>query len=386
MFKKPNIFKYSIDCKISTDYAIEDIKLFQEDKLIIIADNCLSIFDISEKRILLQKYIKDIVKERNKYLNDFLFNINQIMNNANYNINNYMDQIRIYENLIFVIKSHKIAIFEFIQENNNNYYLNNIGEILCNPIDILFHNNQIIIEEKNNLDFYTFINNKELQLRLKVKINNYKAFIPSNGKNVFIFEFQKNDVFFYKLCKNDKFGEKYHIKGFIFYNIDSDFETNNIEDLSYIEIKNKYLYMVTKNKKSKNIEDKIYIYSIGKKNVCEKIKSIDLKLINCFKFYNVTIDENGYGYGHNNKGKIYKMDFKYKKYDLIPFMGCPMQLEKIDKKIIFELGKDLKNKKIAIVEDKKLNFYSLKFNTKYIKHYCIFLFYSGISLFLHISI
>ena len=80
------------------------------------------------------------------------------------------------------------------------------------------------------------------------------------------------------------------------------------------------------------------------------------------------------------------MDFEYKKYDLIPFMGCPMQLEKIDKKIIFELGKDLKNKKIAIVEDKKLNFYSLKFNTKYIKHYCIFLFYIIIFAYFNLGI
>ena len=151
------------------DEYIEDIKLFQEDKLIFMTTESLSVFFIPEKKIILKRKLK---------------------------LNKQM-KLEIYGNKIFVF-NESVKMFEFIYKNTNEYILEDISKINKPELtkDILFYNNQIILSEEKDIKIYKLYKN-DIQFIFKINYKRrFRVILHPNGKNIGIFKLTKKKSLF----------------------------------------------------------------------------------------------------------------------------------------------------------------------------------------------
>lgn len=312
-------FRYKNYYSFYNDEYIEDIKLFQEDKLILMTTESLSVFFIPEKKIILKRKLK---------------------------LNKQM-KLEIYGNKIFVF-NESVKMFEFIYKNTNEYILEDISKINKPELtkDILFYNNQIILSEEKDIKIYKLYKN-DIQFIFKINYKRrFRVILHPNGKNIGIFELRKKNLYLYNLNNIYKLENKHHIKGIKFFSITS---FNELKYLKYKGNEDKFILL--------NPSEGIYIYS-----------SKNLQLINIFnsrdKIVDLIITKSGYIYGYKD-WDIYKIDIKNQKEFLIPF-----EKEQSCQKLIF-----LENENIFIKQCQyAIYLYSYQFNMKLIEYFFIALF------------
>ena len=211
------------------------------------------------------------------------------------------------------------------------------------------------------MKIYSFLNNKKLELKNKIKLDNsrHKAIIYPNERNIGIIGHKDGYVFLYKFDKCYKLGEKkilldFHLHGLSY--------IYNNEEIYYITIKN------NNNKFNKKfllyVEPDLYVYAYI-------FNSVNLKLMKEFKLIKIMITEQGniYGVLKNNNFGCYAINLENQQYFNMPYGHVIGYLD--------FLYHEKKNLLIAkgnyFSDDSEIRFYSRKINKNIIIHYCIFL-------------
>ena len=161
------------------------------------------------------------------------------------------------------------------------------------------------------MKIYSFLNNKKLELKNKIKLDNsrHKAIIYPNERNIGIIGHKDGYVFLYKFDKCYKLGEKkilldFHLHGLSY--------IYNNEEIYYITIKN------NNNKFNKKfllyVEPDLYVYAYI-------FNSVNLKLMKEFKLIKIMITEQGniYGVLNNNNFSCYAINLENQQYFHMPY-------------------------------------------------------------------